>query len=78
MMSGIKRFRVDLHPKQAEDLAEKYWQGAEREMCRQFDEWEEAACRVILAVNFGGRTGRSLDPDECSHYVYMTVFYKTG
>ena len=77
-MSGIRRFRVDLHPKQVEDLAEEYWLGAEREMCRQFDEWEAVEGRVILAVNFGRRTGRSLDPEECSHYVYMTVFYKTS
>jgi len=72
-MSEIKRFRVDLKPKAPKDLSWENWLKAEQEMLRQFDEWRAETKLNILSVNFGSRTGRSLDPDECEHYVYMNV-----
>ncbi len=72
-MSEIKRFRVNLNPRNPEDLSWKKWEKAEQEMLRQFDQWRGDAKPNILSVNFGSKTGRSLDPAECSHYVYMNV-----
>lgn len=72
-MSEIKRFRVNLNPRKPEDLSEEKWQKAEQEMLHQFDKWREEAKPNILSVNFGSKTGKSLDPTECSHYVYMSV-----
>lgn len=72
-MSEIKRFKVNLNPQVPKDLSGEKWQKAEQEMLRQFDEWRQTAKPTILSVNFGSRTGRSLDPAECSHYVYMHV-----
>lgn len=72
-MSEIVRFRVDLNPRVPEDLSRENWQKAEQDMLSSFDKWREATKPNILSVNFGRKTGRSLDPDECSHYVYMEV-----
>jgi hypothetical protein len=72
-MSEIKRFRVDLNPRVPEDLSEEKWRKAEQEMLRRFDEWRQTAKPTILSVNFGSKTGKSLDPYECSHYVFMHV-----
>ena len=72
-MSEIKRFTVNLNPKCAQDLSKEKWQRAEQEMLRQFDRWREDVKPNILSINFGERTGNSLDPTECSHFVYMNV-----
>jgi hypothetical protein len=73
-MSEIKRFKVNLDPRVPEDLSEENWQKAEEEMIRQFDQWREDAEPNILAASFGRKTGMSLDPTECPHYVHMDVF----
>ncbi len=56
-----------------EDFSEEKWQQAEQEMLHQFDQWREGSKPNILSVNFGSKTGMSLDPTEGSHYVYMNV-----
>ena len=72
-MSEIKRFKVNLNPRVPEDLSGENWQKAEQKMLSQFDQWRTATRPNILSINFGSKTGRSLDPTECAHYVYMNV-----
>ena len=72
-MSAIKRFRVNLNPRKPEELSAEKWQEAEQKMLHQFDAWRTEVKSEILSIDFGRRTGRSLDPMECSHYVYMNV-----
>ncbi len=76
MASGIKRFRIDIHPESSADLSNEAFDNIEKQMLLQFDAWlSEHPTARIIGSKFGRESGRSLDPSESSHCCFLAVLY---
>ncbi len=70
MTSQIKTFRVDAGFKDRAGIFD--FETAEQEILERFDEWRTEEMPIILAINFGRRSGNVI---ESPHYWYIQVLY---